>query len=260
MIHILGYDKIPQFKAFDSVKNYLENYIVTDVYLGAFCVGPLGIELKNKIIYNMEYLHDDSPLWAIGYKDVLEKNTVLDFSRQNVEYLAELGILATYMPYGISKKMQSVVHKVDKDIDVLFIGSTHFDRRIKVLDALAKHCNLVIATDTYGTALDELISRAKVHLNMHHAEGQPLETVRLNYLIANNCTVVSEQGNDALLNSQYNESLIFSTYADIVDKCLFALRNYTSTKRVYINENLLRNPILDLGKDLICQLSQPQRS
>lgn len=153
------------------------------------------------------------------------------------------------MPYGISKKMQSVVHKVDKDIDVLFIGSTHFDRRSKVLAALARQCNLVVATDTYGTALDELISRAKVHLNMHHAEGQPLETVRVNYLLANNCTVVSEQGSDDQLNGQYDGSLIFAVYDDLVDKCLTALRNYEGVKRIRIDESLLRNPTLELGRN-----------
>lgn len=249
MIHILGYDKIPQFRAFDSVKNYLEDYFDTDLYLGAFCADPLEIDLKDKLIYNMEYLHDDSPLWAVGYKKVLEMNTVLDFSRQNVEYLAKIGIKADYMPYGISKKMQSVVHKVDKDIDVLFIGSTHFDRRSKVLAALARQCNLVVATDTYGTELDELISRAKVHLNMHHAEGQPLETVRVNYLLANNCTVVSEQGSDDQLNGQYDGSLIFAVYDDLVDKCLTALRNYEGVKRIRIDESLLRNPTLELGRN-----------
>ena len=248
MIHILGYDKVPQFKAFDSVKNYLEDYFDKDMYLGAFCAKSLGIDLQDKLIYNMEYLHDDSPLWAVGYKEILEKNDVLDFSRKNVAYLAGLGINARYMPYGISNKMQKVAHKTDKDIDVLFIGSTHFDRRNKVLETLAKQCNLMVAKNVYGDALDELISRSKVHLNMHHAEGQPLETVRVNYLLANNCILVSEQGNDAQVDEQYKDSLTFALYEELVDKCLLALSNYESDKRLYINESLLRNPTLELGR------------
>lgn len=248
MIHILGYEKVPEFKAFDTVKEYLEPYFDEDLYLGAFCANPLGIELKEQLIYNLEYLHDDSPLWSVGYDEILRNNTVLDFSRSNIEYLDKKGIKAHYMPYGINDKMRKVNPCNNKDIDILFIGSTHFDRRMRVINKLSEECAVFVAKNVYGDELDELISRSKIHLNMHHAEGQPLETVRINYLLANNCTVVSEYGSDSQLNDLYKNSLVFSSYDDLTSKCLEELSNFESNKILYINDSILYNPreVLDL--------------
>lgn len=224
MIIICGYDKIPEFKAFDPVKEHLEKTTNQEIYLGAFCCKQLGIDLKDKTIYNMEYLHDMSPLWGMGYKEVLLNNKVLDFSRSNVEYLKKIGIAATYYPYTLSEVENQ--GNQDKDIDVLFIGSTHFDRRLWTLESLKKKCNVTVAKGVYGKDLVKLIKRAKVHLNMHHAEGQPLEVVRINQLLKYSCLVVSEEGSDTLLNNEYKNKVIFSKYEDLVSTCLEALQQY----------------------------------
>lgn len=225
MIHIVGRNEIPQFKVFDMVKDAIEHRFDEDVYLGAFIANTLGVALKGKKIYNMEYLHDDSPLWGMGYKEILENNEIIDFSRGNIAYLAKLGLKADYYPFPIDKSMVKVRQDLDKNIDVLFIGSTHFERRQHILDKLGKNCNLIVAEGVYGAELDDLIGRSKLHLNIHHADGQPLETVRINYLIANNCIVVSEKGSDNQLNNEYEDKLIFAEYSDIVDVCLSTLNN-----------------------------------
>lgn len=213
MIHIVGRDSLPFMAAFDDVSKALE--FDCDVYLGAFA----SMQITGQVVYNMEYLHDDAPLVRAGYVDTLRRNTVIDYNRQNVQWLAARGIEAFYMPYGYHICLERPVD-VGHDIDVLFIGTTHHPRRLKVLKSLSSKCNLVVASGVYGSELDVLRARSKVHLNMHHAEGQPLEVVRLNYLMANHCTVVSEQGCDGGVNKAYEDGLIFADYSDLVDACL----------------------------------------
>jgi hypothetical protein len=222
MIHIVGRDLVQDVQAFDSVKDCLTDHFDFDVYLAAFLCKPMGIDLQDQVIYNMEYLRDDNPLFSFGYLDTLKSNIVVDFARSNVEYLKKHGVEAFYMPYGFDDSMRRVTPK-EQDIDVLFIGSMHFDRRQKIISELSKVCNVQVALGVYGAELDDLIARSKVHLNMHHAEGQPLETVRINYLLANDCTVVSELGNDPELNDAYQDSLVFCDYDNLVESCLMAI-------------------------------------
>lgn len=228
MIHIIG-EHIKEMQAFNDVRMALDGKFDVDVYLGAFMARRLGIELSGKVIYNMEYLHDDNPMMKLGYMDTLRENAVIDFSRSNVDYLKRHGIEAFYMPYGFHDGLCRV-KSTEKDIDILFIGSIHHKRRIDVLKKLDDVCELSVAVGVYGDELDKLVARSKVHLNMHHAEGQPLETVRLNYLLANGCNVVSERGSDVALNEQYSSALHFCDYENIVESCISAINEHKSSK------------------------------
>lgn len=218
MIRIIGENVIEQSKAFNDVRDSL--VFDRDIYLGAMWAKPLGIILKNEIIYNMEYLYDKNPIFDYGYLETLKNNHVIDFSVSNVKYLNKLGIDAFYMPYGYHESLTRVKES-KKDIDVLFIGSTHFKRRKYILSKLK---NVVVA-DCYGKELDALVGRSKVHLNMHHEDGQPLETVRLNYLMANNCNIVSEYGSDEDLNKEYENGIFFSDYGELITSINFAMNN-----------------------------------
>lgn len=224
MIHIVGHNKIKQMQVFEDVRDVISDGFDCDVYLGAFAAGLVGGNMADKVIYNMEYLHDDAPLVKRGgYLGILQESYVIDFSMSNVEYLKSNGIDAFYMPYGYGPSLERAAHGGDKPIDVMFIGSMHHQRRADAIAELSKHFNVEVLTDCYGADLDNSIGRAKVHLNIHHAEGQPLETVRLNYLLANGCSVVSEPGSDNSLNAEYKDALVFSGYSELVDACHFAI-------------------------------------
>lgn len=226
MISIIGYPEVKQMQAFEPVRDCLNGGLEVDMCLGAFMASPLGIDLSGKVIYNMEYLHDHNPTLGYGYLETLERSVVVDFSKKNIEWLASKGIEAIYMPYGFDTQNIKPQLNVEKDIDVLFIGSMHFDRRINVVSKLQRMgLNIVVAKDTYGAALDRLISRSKVHLNMHHAEGQPLETVRVNQLLSMGCSVVSERGSDDALNDLYDDLLVFTGYEELHSKCFEVVAN-----------------------------------
>lgn len=254
MIHIVGEHVAPEMQAFKPVKDCLVKDWDVDLYLGSFMANPLGLDITKKVCYNMEYLHKDNPLFKAGYLETLRKNVVVDFARSNIEYLKSQGIDVFYMPFGFCKSMKKIKDTCEKPIDVLFIGSMHFPRRQEVIKKLSKYCKVFVPNKTYGKELDSLISKAKVHLNMHHAEGQPLETVRVNYLLANNCTVVSELGNDKELNSKYFNNVVFSSYKNLVDACLSSLNKTIDSSNLFKELRHNSKDACKWAKEKKCQL------
>jgi len=216
LIYIIGEGIIEQAQAFNDVRDALR--FDCDVYLGAMWAKPLNIDLKDEVIYNMEPLYDDCGVFKIGYLETLKSNYIIDYSMQNVEYLKKHNINAFYMPYRFH---DSLVRKYDvkKDIEILFVGSGHHKRRINMFNKLKREFNFIWATGVYGKELDVLISRAKVNINIHHCEKQQLEVVRLNYLIANGCNIVSEKGCEEDINKKYDKYLFFSSYENFIKSC-----------------------------------------
>lgn len=219
MIHIVGDVVIPEARAFYDVRDALK--FDKDVYLCSHIAPFLGIELKGKAIYNLEPLYDGCRSFSIGYLDVLKNNHVIDYDRRNVAYLKSLGIEAFYMPYGYHKSLERPV-EAEKDIDFLLVGSVN-PRREKLLKDLPKHGRFEWVQGVYGDELDRLIARAKVHLNVHYCDDHPLEVVRLNYLMANGCNIVSERGNSIEINGLYAYGLHFTN--DVIAGCLHALKH-----------------------------------
>lgn len=216
MIHIVGDGVVKEAQVFYDVRNALN--FKQDIHLLAQLAMPY-YELKN--VYNLEPLYDGCRSFSIGYLETLKRCMVLDYSALNVEYLRGHGIEAFHMPYGYSKGLERV-KPANKDIDVLCVGSVN-PRRQVLFSRMPKHINFVWAQNVYGDALDKLVARAKVHVNVHYRDDHQLEVVRLNYLMANGCTVVSERGNEPHVNTAYAPGLIFADYNSIIDACIFAL-------------------------------------
>jgi len=220
MIHVIGETTIPEAKAFDRVRESLD--LDFDVYLGAmwskFANEPIP---DGSVIYNMEPLSDDCRSFTIGYFDVLKKNIVLDYCKNNVKYLKSKGIDAFHLPYGYHKSLEKI-KQTEKTIDVMLIGSVN-PRRLKIVNELRKKINVVWVTGAYGEQLDTLVGMSKVLLNLHYSDEHPLEVVRLNYLMANHCTIVSERSNDQEVDAKYKDGVYFAD--DIEKMCFHALTN-----------------------------------
>jgi hypothetical protein len=221
MIRIIGDGLIPEAKAFYDVRDALE--FDEDVYLAAMLAPLFGVILKDVVIYNLEPLYDGCRSFSLGYLDVLKQNIVLDYSLKNVEYLKKYGIDAFYMPYGYHKSLERI-KPAKKDIDVLLIGSVN-PRRKHLLRSMNAKFNFVWAQNVYEANRDNLVARAKVHLNVHFCDDHPLEVVRLNYLMANHCNIVSERGNDEFINCNYSGGLRYSDPWELMHVCKDALEH-----------------------------------
>ena len=152
------------------------------------------------IIYNQEPY--DSLLvsnFPEKYMDWLRRaDEVWDYTEENVQYLAAQGIQAKLhilKPY----KNWDMYAPIQKDIDVLFIG-TLYERRQTVIDFLRQRYNVVVTPDhTYGDVLDDYILRSKILLNIHGTTHFQ-EQARMVKWLGAPCQIISERSTHNYLN------------------------------------------------------------
>jgi hypothetical protein len=193
------------------------------IIFGAHLISELAAIPDNAVIFNSE--QHGSPWFGENYIELLKKHFVIDYSLQNIDRLAELGIEAHHVRLGYVKEEDRALGsstEVQKDIDVLFYGSLN-QRRTMLLELLAvEDITVHVAQNIFGDDLDALIQRAKIVLNVHYYETKLFEIVRLNYLLSNGVCVISETGHDPL-EKDYEEAVIFSDYEDLAETVMAAL-------------------------------------
>lgn len=169
----------------------------TYLVFGAHHAGAGRMPLPAKFIaYNFEQINPQSGCGDAKYFEVLRKaDEVWDFSLENVNALTKAGFKARYVPVGYTPSLtKDVITKftTPKDIEILFFGSGS-EYREKAF-ARKDWVSLPIKSyfGVYGHALDTLVARSKVVINLRAYEPNVLEEVRLAYLVANKACVVSE--------------------------------------------------------------------
>ena len=214
---IIGEGIIPEAEAVRDVQTALHDR--QDVVLLAHIADIAGQAIPDgSTIYNLEPLFDGCRSLKLGYLEVLRKHKVWDYQARNVGFLNAHGIDAMHVPYRYTPELERV-RPAEKDVDVLFFGSIS-PRRAEILGKIK---GLVIAHGCYGRDLDALVARAKIVVNVHYTDRpHPLEVVRLNYLMANGCFVISERGWDDSENALYAPGIIFTD--DISRACAHWLR------------------------------------
>jgi len=121
--------------------------------------------------------------------------------RARQEFLAEQGIGAHWVPTGFSPDHGRDL-ALERDIDVLFLGTLEVKRRRRALKRLERAGLHVTAEGSWydargwGEHRTRLLNRAKILLNLHRYAGE-LSGVRLILALANRCLVVSEPMYDA---------------------------------------------------------------
>ena len=183
------------------------------------------------VLYNLEQIYDDSPWLTPALLSLFRKHTVWDYSLANIQALARHGIRARHVPIGYVPELTRIPAAPWRDIDVLFVGSI-VERRLAVLQALHERgANVIPAFGVYGAERDELIARAKIVLNVHMYEAKVFEVVRVSYLLANRCFVVSERGLDVAGERPYEEGIAFVEYRELVNTCLLYLADERARDR-----------------------------
>jgi hypothetical protein len=92
-------------------------------------------------------------------------------------------------------------------IDILFYGTLN-ERRNKILNDLKQTYNITIVTKVFGEALNELIKRSKIVLNISYYNNSLLENTRIHECLQYNTIILSET---AKLNqpTTYDQHVIF---------------------------------------------------
>jgi len=189
--------------------------------------------LKDKpyILYQMEQLASDRghlPKYPHYAELMRQALCIWDYSKTNIERLQEMGISgAIHVPAGYHKALEVMRQDVPKDIDVLFYG-TLSPRRDRILKALAERgVGVKVAFGVYGEARNALIERSRIIINIHCDEIDTLEEVRLSYLLANHCFIVSENS----AQNPYGDGVVYCAYEELADTCVKYLQAGDEVRR-----------------------------
>ncbi len=179
---------------------------------------------EKRIVFQMEQTVSDR-WFDEKYLRILENSrAVMDYSQANLAYLADRKIAyphVFYVPLGGVQDYLEVQGKkdtqqaIEKNIDVLFYGDPHSDRRRKYLAALQEKFNVTILSNSFGADLQAAISKAKVVVNIHYYEGALLESTRVFECLSLGADVVSETATDVQDYPGMNDVVAFVPVGDI---------------------------------------------
>lgn len=189
----------------------------TNIIFGAELLDPTTVLPPNSILYNLE--QPTHPNLDTVRKMVKSSGTqVWDYNTRNIEDWHARGIPALHLPIGYTPNLTRIPKAVEQDIDCLFYG-WFTPRRIKLIESLRTAGLKVVATDCcYGGGRDQLVSRAKLVLNINHDGRDLFNIARVSFLCANSKCVVSESASD--LRSYSTELCHWSEYSDLVANCV----------------------------------------
>ena len=198
---------ISSHKAFNETIDSLKNEFKDDksnnlVICGAHDFSRTQSIEQYKKKFDKVIVFNQEPLTATqrqfmhkGYFTWLKQaDEVWDYDEQNIEVLklirpdVKLHILKPYKDW-------SKYPKVEKDIDILFYGSTN-EHRTKLLDVLKKKYNVVHFREgnAHWEDLDQYILRSKILLNIHYYyECAMQEQARMIRWIGSPCRIISEK-------------------------------------------------------------------
>lgn len=184
---------------------------------------------KRYIVYNFEQTNiPENNAFTPYYLDILRKaESVWDYSLDNCRWLRHKYRLRNVQHVALLHcpvlSDCRIIKDSEKTVDVIFIGSITPRRKI-ILDQLQNYCNVELANFTYwGQDRASLISNAKIVINIHAFNQGLLETARLSYLLSNNSFVVTENGREKGLRSEYSQYAILTNYDQLIDEVKYYL-------------------------------------
>ena len=199
----------------------------TNILLGAHLLSPEDAAMvpPGSILYNLEQL--GGPNLPKQFYEVGLRHQVWDYSLLNIKQWQAMNCSCppVHVPLGYVPELSRIPASPTQDIDVLFYGSLN-ERRARIVKALKDAGAKVHATfGVYGKQRDELISRAKIVLNVHFYDQKIFEIVRVSYLLANSKAVVSELAPDTEIEKGMADSVLGVPYDSLVESCLSLLRD-----------------------------------
>ena len=155
---------------------------------------PLGRIEPDAVLYNGEQVSPQS-IWTARRLDQTYRNHIVwDYSPANAARYEQYGLpRPSVVRPGYCPLLEWHSPEIKKTHDVVFFGSNN-ERRERALQQIEQLglTLLRVPFGTYGAERDELLSRAKLCLNIHFYERAIFEAVRCSYLAMGGLPVLSE--------------------------------------------------------------------
>ena len=190
------------------------------IVLGANLLPHYPLPLAaDAILYNLEQVEPGSPWFPAELIDIFRRHVVWDYHQKNAAVLKRFGVHVEHIvPIGYAKELTRLRLKPEPDIDVLFCGSMNPRREKIIAEMRTQGLQVDTVVGLYGKARDALICRAKLVLNMHFFDAKILEVVRISYLLANRCAVLSEHSSDPEEDSSFAGGVAFANYHQLAQR------------------------------------------
>jgi len=199
----------------------------TNIVFGAqvMPVAALGELPRGTIIYNFEQLRDvavERIRSEIRYYARVPHFIIWDYSAANLPSWRALERPdVKIVPVGYAPILSRIPKAATQDIDVLLYGLSG-ERRLQTFHGLSRlGLSTLFVSGLYGAARDELISRAKVVLNINlYAQMRIFEIVRVSYLLANRKAVVADRDANTSIEDDVQSAVGFaSSLKELLDLC-----------------------------------------
>jgi predicted O-methyltransferase YrrM len=198
-------------------QNWLSEHGEHNIVFGAELMADFQRLPPNSTIFNLEQpSHPHMEKVRRLAKDI----RVWDYSARAVEEWKAAGHSNVHhVPIGYTPNLTRIPHATNQDIDVLFCGWLT-PRRVGLLDELRRQgLNVAASAAAYGGGRDNLISRSKVVLDVHHDGRDRFVPTRCVYAMANSKLVVTEISSDDDEYADLANGLSRAPYRMLVDTC-----------------------------------------
>jgi hypothetical protein len=203
----------------------------TNIIFGAQMMSEsdLGAFPRDTIVYNFEQI---SGLEVNDVKPILkfaaERFRIWEYSEANISTWSKLRSArdVVHVPVGWAPILKRIEKRVPQDIDVLIYGLPG-RLRLEIFHELChRGVKCLFVSGMYGAPRDELISRAKLVLNLNlHDFSRIFEIVRVSYLLANAKAVVADRQPGTYIERGLEEAVAFAPPHQVADVCLALLND-----------------------------------
>lgn len=278
---------------FESLKNKILLYLLPKIKINKF-LNHYKVKLNEKILYLYNEFNPDLVLFIKGNNifsdtlEILKQNSTLMLwmmdsiynvpeTRENINYfdykfmfekndvkkLENEGIYSSFLPLGVDLEVYHPIHYLNKEIDVLFVGSL-YEKRLKILEKLIndfptfnikifgkythlrspkkyykyffkKYYKYFINKNISPEKVNKLYSKSKIILNIHHEQSQLGCNPRAFEILASKSFQLVD--NNLFLDNNFNrdEIIFFDNYNNLKEK----LNKYITNP--HLREEISRN-------------------
>ena len=243
-IHSLAFAEVAESMHHGLLELGHDSVLTTDVglpgrqhiVLGSNLLPKYPLELaQDSILYNLEQVEAGGSWFPPELLGIFRRHVVWDYSEKNARTLKSLGVnVARILPIGYVKQLTRIQLAAEeaRDIDVLFIGAWS-ERREQVIQQMAA-LGLRVGTEfgVYGAQRDAFLARAKVVLNLHLYNAKVLEMVRISYLLANRCVVLSEWSTEPAVDALVSDGVAFADYDQLAARAVELVADLKERQRL----------------------------